>query len=238
MTARLPTLLLLLLISCGEGGQDEWPGDIPPGTVCGTVAFEGEIPAWLLKRRSSVGGGGFTPPRVEVAKGVYVRDAIVTLDSPEARTALSEMPPVTVEVDQVDSVYAPHVVAVPRGGRILFKNSDSILHNVHVKEGIETRGRQDLVIGESWEFAVTAEGQSLKTECDFHPWMEGHTRVVDTPYYAKTDMEGRFTISNVPDGEYTVTVWHKTLVGAGDSPGAVTVRGGKAGTVRLLVKER
>ncbi len=39
-------------------------------------------------------------------------------------------------------------------------------------------------------------------------WMRGHLFVVDHPYYARTDAEGRFTLSQVPAGDYELVCWH------------------------------
>ena len=42
-----------------------------------------------------------------------------------------------------------------------------------------------------------------------HPWMSAWWLVVDHPYFAVTDGEGRFTIRDVPVGPQTVFVWHE-----------------------------
>lgn len=45
-------------------------------------------------------------------------------------------------------------------------------------------------------------------QCGFHPYMFSWGVVLDNPYYAITQENGRFEISGVPPGEYTLTVWH------------------------------
>jgi hypothetical protein len=49
--------------------------------------------------------------------------------------------------------------------------------------------------------------------------------VVDTPYYAMTDRNGRFSISRVPPGRYLLSAWHErhTLEKASEYPRGVTV---------------
>jgi hypothetical protein len=38
---------------------------------------------------------------------------------------------------------------------------------------------------------------------------------VDSPYYAVTDKDGKFTIKNVPPGKYTVTALHRKAAPTG-----------------------
>jgi hypothetical protein len=45
--------------------------------------------------------------------------------------------------------------------------------------------------------------------CNVHPDMSGFLVVSPTPYFAQTDSAGNFKIDNVPDGKYTVVVWHE-----------------------------
>src|SRR5205823_11713041 len=38
-------------------------------------------------------------------------------------------------------------------------------------------------------------------------WMAGWLFVADHPYFARTDAQGRFTLSQVPAGEYQLLIW-------------------------------
>jgi hypothetical protein len=59
--------------------------------------------------------------------------------------------------------------------------------------------------------------------CNVHPEMAGYLVVSPTPYFAETDDSGAYKIKDVPDGSYSVTVWHE---GAKNQSKPVTVAGG------------
>lgn len=45
-------------------------------------------------------------------------------------------------------------------------------------------------------------------QCGFHAYMESWGVAVSNPYFAKTDGQGRFTITDVPPGTYKLVAWH------------------------------
>jgi len=234
----------VLLVAC-RGGEDPQvahrPEDAPESSVHGVVGYDGPVPGRLLKKRRAVVGVQLNPPRVLATVDGRIADAVITLESVAALAALAALaakPPLTVDVDQAGSVYAPHIVVVPVGGSVRFLNSDLILHNVHVRRGASSVDQRDMPAGGEWRFAVGDQPGALAIGCNFHPWMAGHIKVVETPYFAKSDERGRFVISGVPDGRYRVRVWHADLVTAGDSPLEIEVEDGKAGPIRLLLRSR
>jgi hypothetical protein len=44
--------------------------------------------------------------------------------------------------------------------------------------------------------------------CNIHDWMVGYIVVVSTPFFARTDSEGRARIADLPAGRYAVHAWH------------------------------
>jgi hypothetical protein len=58
--------------------------------------------------------------------------------------------------------------------------------------------------------------------CKVHPEMEAYVVSVPTPYFASVKADGSYRIGDVPDGAYTVKIWHPKLKAA-DKP--VTVAG-------------
>src|SRR2546428_9454722 len=61
---------------------------------------------------------------------------------------------------------------------------------------------------------------NIYVECAVHGWMQGNVIVVDNPYYAVTDENGKFTITDLPPGKYRVRIWHEY---AGETSSEITV---------------
>lgn len=117
-----------------------------------------------------------------------------------------------VEIDQRGCIYRPRVAAVQTGQRVVFINSDSIVHNVKVSPKknpkfnvtMPTKGQRVAKVFKNPEFVILAK-------CSLHPWMSGFLAVFDHPYYAVTDKNGEFQIPPLPAGNYTLEVWHEKL---------------------------
>lgn len=68
-------------------------------------------------------------------------------------------------------------------------------------------------------------------QCGFHAYMESWGIAVNNPYFAKTDEQGRFTITDVPPGTYKLVVWHPYIRTVNEQ----TVTVGPKGTVETTV---
>lgn len=82
--------------------------------------------------------------------------------------------------------------------------------------------------------------------CNIHPWERAFLLVRANPYMAKSDLDGKFEIKNLPVGEHTFQVWHERTgylrnVRCGpvatDSKGRFTlaIRGGEQTTLDAAV---
>ena len=56
-----------------------------------------------------------------------------------------------------------------------------------------------------------SEPLPISVRSDFHPWMQAYWLVVDHPYAAITDKQGRFVIENLPPGKLIFKVWHERV---------------------------
>jgi plastocyanin len=199
------------------------------GTIEGTITFAGDPPAPEIKDvpADRVGdcGAKYTVTELMVDKATKgIQYAVVYIDKfPGAKVE-----PKTIESDQKDCVFMPHIVIAPVGTKIQFKNSDKAAHNVNVKAGKNDSFNKVIPAGGApieWEAKAT---ENVRIDCDFHAWMRSYVIVKDHPYVVVTDAAGAFKIENVPPGEYTVKCWHEKL-GIQQKEGVkVKVEAGKA----------
>lgn len=147
-------------------------------------------------------------------------DAVVYV----SKGAASAFPPPKEHaiMNQGNRVFLPHVLPVLVGTTVDFLNADPYLHNVFSPEAcadkfnLGTFGKGEK---KSHTFKKDCFAPLL---CIVHPEMEAFIAVLPTPYFAVTKADGSYEIANVPDGSYTVKVWHPKAKG---SEKAVTVHG-------------
>jgi plastocyanin len=129
-------------------------------------------------------------------------------------------------MDQKGLMFSPHIMAVQEGTTVEFLNSDTVQHNVFwTAIGNDKKAGHNLGTwpkGEKRAFTFDKPGV-VPVLCNVHPEMAGYIVVSPTPYFAETDDSGNYKIKDVPDGSYTVTVWHE---GAKNQSKPVTVAGG------------
>jgi plastocyanin len=129
-------------------------------------------------------------------------------------------------MDQKGLVFNPHVMVVQQGTTVEFLNSDTVQHNVFwTAIGNDKKAGHNLGTwpkGEKRSFTFDKPGV-VPLLCNVHPEMGAYVVVSPTPYFAETDDAGNYKIKDVPDGSYTVTVFHE---GAKNQSKPVTVAGG------------
>lgn len=129
-------------------------------------------------------------------------------------------------INQKGLMFSPHVVAVQQGTTVEFLNSDNVAHNVFWPAvGNDKKAGHNLGTwpkGEKRSYTFDKPGV-VPLLCNVHPDMAGYLIVSPTPYFAETDEAGNYKIKGVPDGSYTLVVWHE---GAKNQSKPVTVSGG------------
>lgn len=142
---------------------------------------------------------------------VYIRKAA------KVKPELAAVPSEPIVVDQKQCMFVPHAMIVRCNQQVIATSQDAVPHNIHGYN----------VFNPGFNFTVAAndrEGQKVPVDkanakaeplpiavkCDIHTHMESFWLVIDHPYAAVTDADGKFTIAGLPVGKHTLTIWHST----------------------------
>lgn len=112
-------------------------------------------------------------------------------------------------MDQVNTQFLPHILAIQKDSQVRFPNSDSIKHHVYSFSQAKTFELQLYKELHADPLLFSSIG-SVELGCNIHDWMLGYIFVVDTPYFGKTDIKGHLML-DLPDGEYQLDVWHPRI---------------------------
>ena len=163
------------------------------------------------------------------AKG-ELADVLVILKGLSGKSTGASAEPAMI--DQKGCEYIPYVMAVQTGQKIVVKNSDPVMHNIHptpAVAGNEEINKAQMPGGADLSLSFPTAENFLRIKCDVHPWMFSYVTVVDHPYFAVSGKDGSFTIKNVPPGKYTVVAMHRKAAAAGvEKEIEVTAAGAKA----------
>jgi plastocyanin len=120
----------------------------------------------------------------------------------------------TAGLNNAQCRFEPHVLVVRSGSPISVTNSDGCVHNVNTFARRNPPTNASLPPTAAGGQPVTrtfAVPEEVKVVCDSHQWMSAWIVARDNPYFAVTDADGQFRITDVPAGRHRATVWHERL---------------------------
>ncbi len=157
------------------------------------------VPAFAGENTGSISG------EVKVFRARRSADVVVYLaDVPGTFGPPANHP----RIDQKNLIFIPHVLPVVVGTTVSFANSDSVLHNIFSpsktkKFNLGSYGK-DIIKQATFD----KEGKVVLL-CNVHTEMSAFIVILPNPYFAKTGNDGKFTIDNIPPGQYTLKTWHE-----------------------------
>jgi plastocyanin len=154
----------------------------------------------LRGRLQLVGKGGKGP-----ARGSDVRQAFVWYEP--ASGSAAQLPKTFVMTTR-EKQFVPRVLTIPVGSRVRFPNEDVILHNVFSVSGENSFDLGLYRRGAGKEQKFDQPGL-VRVFCNVHHSMVGYILVLESPYVATPDAEGRFVLTGLPKGPGRLTVWHE-----------------------------
>jgi plastocyanin len=184
--AGLNTVLALLPISV-----------LAQATVEGRVELPKSHSAPVMAKRYEIvthSGVLSTQPPLAV---VYLVGSFPKPSSPPAK-----------QVTQKDLAFVPSLLPVQVGTKVEFPNLDDTYHSIF---SYSPAKRFDLGRYRPEERPIPSQvfdTPGLVTlRCDIHDHMRGLILVLDTPYFVVTGADGRFRLSRLPAGHYTLKAW-------------------------------
>jgi plastocyanin len=177
------------------------------GTISGIVRAKGKEGAG-----DASSGGNYDSKSLKFAQRINydaMRDFVVYIKGPVAG---APAPTKIQQVRQKDATFIPHVLPVMVGTVVEWPNEDNIFHNVFSKSDAN---RFDLDLYKKGDppkrsppFVTPGE---VDVFCSIHARMSCIILVLENPYFAMADTKGRYTITNVPPGHYTLVAWQERL---------------------------
>lgn len=114
-------------------------------------------------------------------------------------------------IDQKNKQFSPFVTVVPVGTSISFPNKDSVRHHVYSFSPAKTFELK-LYSGIPAKPIVFDKTGTVILGCNIHDNMLAYIHIVDTPYYAKSDLHGIAKVNDLPNGQHTIKAWHYATV--------------------------
>ena len=247
----------LTFVSCGEkeskGPTEEGPpaesaapaaaptpiDQATVATVSGSIKFDGAKPklSRLMMDQDPVCVQKHSGP--VVAEDGAVNDngtlpnAFVYVKSGAEKYTFA-VPTASAELDQDGCMYKPHVIGVQVGQTLSILTKDPTTHNIHPmpKDNREWNISQ-APNAAPLEQKFSREEIMIPVKCNQHPWMKSYIGVIKHPFFSVTGSDGKFTITGLPPGDYTIGAWTATF---GAQEQKVTVGAKETKTVDFAFK--
>ncbi|HUY26302.1 MAG TPA: carboxypeptidase regulatory-like domain-containing protein [Candidatus Binataceae bacterium] len=196
------------------------------GTVAGIVRLAGEAPkpAPIKIVRDRDVCKNVTDESLIVGPDHAVEYAVITAATTAKQPAAEPEGGPVYRLDNSGCRFVPHVLAMQVNQFVELVNSDPILHTAHA---LFFTGQPQFNVA-LWPGRVVRKPMVtpgvVKVVCEVHPWMYAYIVVAQQPYFAVTDIHGRYEIRGLPPGPVRLKLWHERL---GSEEKTVEVQSGK-----------
>lgn len=164
-------------------------GPAPGATVSGSVRLTDSVDPAVRKHKDYSGVVAWLEPAGTIA--------------PHAPWA-----PARARMEQRGKRFIPHVLAVQAGAAVEFPNFDPVFHSAFSNFS-----------GQIFDLGLYAPGTSRTVNftrtgvvhvfCNIHPSMSAVLVVLRHPWFAVSDTAGKFSVADVPPGDYVLHVFHE-----------------------------
>lgn len=161
---------------------------------------------------------------VDDANGKPLANAVVYLEA-DGGQALPK-PQKAGEISQKGLKFVPLVTVIQTGSKIYFPNNDKVRHHIY-SFSAPHKFDQKLYSGTTADPQTFDKPGTVVLGCNIHDKMIAYVRIVDTPYFGKTDATGEVTV-DAPAGKYILKAWHPDIVGGNAQEQAMRLSDGAA----------
>lgn len=226
----LAVVALTSMVACGGGGSEqtaapEATADAPStaateasggsGTITGKATYANGDPDTEISMDADPVCASLHPDAVHTEKIVHDDSgnlANVFVYVKEGLTGSFAAPSSSHLLDQVGCQYSPHVSGMQVDQKLVIRNSDPTLHNVHAMPNINKEFNMGQPFqGMELEHTFDKAEVMVRFKCDVHPWMASYMGVLDHPFFGVSGADGSYSIGNLPAGDYVVEAWHEEL---------------------------
>ena len=143
---------------------------------------------------------------VVTAAGKPVADAVVVAVPKDNRSPFAPSKAKAVMLQQGQQ-FQPFVLPVMIGTTVDFPNRDTFRHHVYSFSPAKAFELKLYGGGEVQSITFDKEGV-VALGCNIHDNMLAYVFVSSSPYYAKTQNDGKGAVAGLPAGAYAIHVWH------------------------------
>ena len=184
---------------------------VEAGSIQGEVKFTGPLPKLSrikTTKDQDYCGEAIADETYLINSNGGLKNAVVFLEQAPANAVPARKERI---LENSGCRFVPRVLALMKGEKLIMKNNDPKLHIAHSYLDKRTVFNLSLPFrGHGIEITRKIDKAGiLQVNCDTHAWMRGYIHVFDHPYFAVSDEQGSFAISDVPPGKYTLKAWHE-----------------------------
>ena len=112
----------------------------------------------------------------------------------------------TAPMFQENRQFRPRVLVLHTGDSVRFENRDYFDHSVFSNSGANTFALDKSPKGVTGTRSFNTAG-AVRIQCDIHSTMRADVLVLENAYFGEADAAGKWRISGLPEGKYTLVAW-------------------------------
>ena len=220
LTSWMVPLLVMGLIEAASGlvfAEKYQVIDVTDGgTITGVATWKGEVPELQpieIEADTSVCGKEAPSQALRVnSKNNGVPYVLVYLEQVEKGKAPADKYWLNMEACQ----FKEHIFPFVRSQMMAMVNHDPFFHNPHFFNSknasllnVPMPNPDQEIDHKLLRTPLRDEKGVMRLQCDVHNNMNAYWGGFDHPYFAVTDANGKFVMSGVPPGTYTLVAWHE-----------------------------